>query len=165
MSDKRTDPRTDPLADPLREFAPCGPLAAYPTDPLREFAPCGPLTSARNEFYVHVDLHGGIERVRAARVSVAFPERRYAVLPEGYTEDGFCAFLKALDFYYRPGEAGVPQLMGTIWYKDGAWSQHEGAEYFAAPAYPDERWAYYEAPPLHDDCMKTHAGTASGVPA
>lgn len=128
-----------------------------------EYSPHGrPLASARNEFYVHVDLHGGIERVRAARISVAFPERHHAVLPENYTEEEFWAFFEALDFYYRPGEGGIPQLMGTIWYKDGAWSQREGAEFWASTRYPDERWAYYEAPPLHADCMKVHTAP-SGV--
>lgn len=132
-------------------------------DDLREFTPCGLLASARNEFYVHVDLHGGIERVRAARISVAFPERHHAVLPENYTEEEFWAFFEALDFYYRPGECGIPQLMGTIWYKDGAWSQREGAATgWRATRYPDERWAYYEAPPLHADCMKVHTAP-SGV--
>lgn len=56
----------------------------------------------------------------------------------GYTEEQYNAFVESLDFKYDAGYGGQ-ELFGTIWYKDGTWSdrgEYDGSEW----------WEHHECP-------------------
>ncbi len=55
-----------------------------------------------------------------------------------HTEEQYNAFIESLDFEYDAGYGGQ-ELFGTIWYKDGTWSdrgEYDGSEW----------WNYHECP-------------------
>lgn len=63
-------------------------------------------------------------------------------LTTGYTTEDYDEFIRKLDFKYDNGY-GSQNLFGTIWYKDGSWSErseYDGSEYWsykACPVIPD----------------------------
>lgn len=63
-------------------------------------------------------------------------------LPENYSEAEFDTFLSQLDFDYDAGY-GIQMLFGTVWYKDGTYS--ERSEYDGS-----EWWEYRKAPEIPD---------------
>lgn len=64
------------------------------------------------------------------------------ILKIGYTLDEFNLFLQNLNFTYD-NSYGSQNLYGTIWYKDGTWS--ERAEYDGS-----EWWVHKVCPPIPD---------------
>jgi len=69
-------------------------------------------------------------------------DRERIVLPVGYTATMLDSFLALLDIEYDAGYGGQ-RLYGTIWYKDGTWSdrgEYDGSEW----------WVYQKAPDLPD---------------
>ena len=67
-------------------------------------------------------------------------------LPINYSEEDFSNFLDLLDFEYDDGY-GSQELFGTIWYKDGTWSdrwEYEG----------DECWEHKQYPAIPKECME-----------
>jgi hypothetical protein len=61
-------------------------------------------------------------------------------LPVNYTEEQYNAFIESLDFDYDSGYGGQ-ELFGTIWYKDGTWSdrgEYDGSEW----------WQYHVCPEI-----------------
>jgi len=58
-----------------------------------------------------------------------------------YTENEFEQFLHKLDFKYND-RLGSQRLSGIVWYKDGAWSERFGAEY----------WEYRKCPEIFKGC-------------
>ncbi len=64
-------------------------------------------------------------------------------LPVSYTQEQYDEFINSLDFEYDKGYGGQ-ELFGTIWYKDGTWSdrgEYDGSEwwdYQSCPGIPQE---------------------------
>ena len=61
------------------------------------------------------------------------------VLSIGFTENEFNLFTESLNFEYDGGFGGQ-ELYGTIWYKDGTWSdrgEYDGSEWWQRNKYPD----------------------------
>jgi hypothetical protein len=64
-------------------------------------------------------------------------------LPVSYTQEQYDEFVNSLDFEYDKGYGGQ-ELFGTIWYKDGTWSdrgEYDGSEwwnYQSCPSIPQE---------------------------
>jgi hypothetical protein len=61
------------------------------------------------------------------------------VLPVSYTQEQYDEFVNSLDFEYDDGYGGQ-ELFGTIWYKDGTWSdrgEYEGSEWWNYQSCPD----------------------------
>ena len=59
-------------------------------------------------------------------------------LKHSYTQEEYDLFIKSLDFDYDDGFGGQ-ELFGTIWYKDGTWSdrrEYDGSEW----------WEYHSCP-------------------
>jgi len=71
-------------------------------------------------------------------------DRRGFALTVGYTEGELVLFLQSLEFEYSDGYGGQ-ELYGTIWYKDGTWS--ERGEYDGS-----EWWEYKSCPPISEIC-------------
>ena len=60
------------------------------------------------------------------------------LLRDGHTTEELSRFLDTLDFDYDNG-FGSQQLFGTIWYKDGTWSEREeydGSEWWSIRKQP-----------------------------
>ena len=60
-------------------------------------------------------------------------------LPVSYTQEQYDEFVNSLDFEYDDGYGGQ-ELFGTIWYKDGTWSdrgEYEGSEWWNYQSCPD----------------------------
>ena len=64
------------------------------------------------------------------------------LLPDNYTAEQYSRFIESLDFGYDSGY-GLQELYGTIWYKDGTWSDRD--EYDGS-----ECWQYHSCPPIPD---------------
>lgn len=68
--------------------------------------------------------------------------KKHSVLKVGFTETDFNLFLKSLNYEYDSGYGGQ-EVLGTIWYKDGTWSErgeYDGSEwweYKSCPVVPD----------------------------
>jgi hypothetical protein len=64
-------------------------------------------------------------------------------LPVSYTQEQYDEFVNSLDFEYDHGYGGQ-ELFGTIWYKDGTWSdrgEYDGSEWWQChicPVIPKE---------------------------
>jgi hypothetical protein len=64
-------------------------------------------------------------------------------LPVSYTQEQYDEFLNLLDFEYNDGYGGQ-ELYGTIWYKNGTWSdrgEYDGSEwweYQSCPGIPEK---------------------------
>ena len=79
--------------------------------------------------------------------SVLCAEIKYGrgfALSVGYTDGELVLFLQSLEFEYSDGFGGK-ELFGTIWYKDGTWS--ERGEYDGS-----EWWEYKSCPPIPEQC-------------
>ena len=65
-----------------------------------------------------------------------------AFLRLGFTESDFNQFLESLNYDYDAGYGGQ-EVFGTIWYKDGTWSErgeYDGSEWWehkSVPSIPD----------------------------
>ena len=68
--------------------------------------------------------------------------KKNSVLKVGFTETDFNLFLESLNYDYNDGYGGQ-EVFGTIWYKDGTWSErgeYDGSEwweYKTCPVVPD----------------------------
>jgi len=63
----------------------------------------------------------------------------------GYTIAQYEEFLNNLDFKYHAGYGGQ-ELFGTIWYKDGTWSdrgEYDGSEW----------WQHYQIPIIPEELL------------
>ena len=99
--------------------------------------------NAKQEFAEHTE--GSV--VACAEIAVGYlctDEERPAIrLPLGYTAEEYEAFLNKLNFKYDDGYGGQ-ELYGTIWYKDGTWSErgeYDGSEWWEhrfVPEIPEE---------------------------
>jgi hypothetical protein len=59
-----------------------------------------------------------------------------------FTAEQYSSFIESLDFGYNNGY-GLQELYGTIWYKDGTWSdrwEYDGSE----------GWQHHSCPPIPD---------------
>ena len=72
-------------------------------------------------------------------------ERKFLLLPVGFTSNQYDSFLLELDFDYD-NSFGNQLIMGCIWYKDGTWSERDCAE--------DEWWEYKSCPPLPNQYLQ-----------
>ena len=64
---------------------------------------------------------------------------RTFILTTGYTQKDWNDFLSKLDFMYDSGYGGQ-EVFGTIWYKDGTWSErgeYDGSEWYEYHKCPD----------------------------
>ena len=68
--------------------------------------------------------------------------KKHALLPVGFNDEAFALFLAAIDYNYDAGYGGQ-EVFGTIWYKDGTWS--ERGEYDGS-----EWWEYKKMPEIPD---------------
>lgn len=60
-------------------------------------------------------------------------------LPVGYSREEFIDFCDSINFKYDSGY-GVQELFGTIWYKDGTWSErgvYDGSEWWVYKSCPN----------------------------
>lgn len=60
-------------------------------------------------------------------------------LSVGYTLEEHIAFIESLDFEYDAGYGGQ-ELFGTVWFKDGTWSdrgEYDGSEWWNYHICPD----------------------------
>lgn len=65
------------------------------------------------------------------------------ILTTGYTSEEYKQFLESIDYLYDNGYGGQ-ELFGTIWYKDGTWSnrgEYDGSEW----------WNHNGCPPIPDN--------------
>jgi hypothetical protein len=63
---------------------------------------------------------------------------KHHLLPMGYSVRKWNLFLRSLDFEYDGGY-GIQEIFGTIWYKDGTWSErgeYDGSEWWAYKSVP-----------------------------
>ena len=66
-------------------------------------------------------------------------ERFRAILPIGFTDNELSLFLSAIDYTYDSVYGGQ-EVYGTIWYKDGTWSErggYDGSEWWEHKVCPD----------------------------
>lgn len=98
-------------------------------------------TNAKDEFLAHV----GTRPILCAKLVFEqddINERRYT-LPVGYTQEQYDYFLLKINRKYDAGYGGQ-ELFGTIWYKDGTWSdrgEYDGSEWWqhqVCPEVPEE---------------------------
>lgn len=92
--------------------------------------------NAKKEFLSHIDASGDVKCATVQHIDVVEP----ILLPVGYTEEQFDAFLEALNFEYYNGYGGQ-ELFGTIWYEDGTWAdrgEYDGSEW----------WEHHSCPPI-----------------
>jgi len=75
-------------------------------------------------------------------------ERLVAQLPVGFTKNDLSLFLSAINYTYDSGYGGQ-EVFGTIWYKDGTWS--ERSEYDGA-----EWWEHKICPEIPESLNNTH---------
>jgi hypothetical protein len=101
-------------------------------------------TNAKHEFLNHIRSYTG-SNVLCATIQKGDDwgddeevAQRTVILTTGYTEEDWKEFLSKLDFMYDSGYGGQ-YLFGTIWYKDGTWS--ERGEYDGS-----EWWEYHKCP-------------------
>ena len=62
-----------------------------------------------------------------------------AKLPVGFTKNELSLFLSAIDYNYDSGYGGQ-EVFGTIWYKDGTWSErgeYDGSGWWEHKACPE----------------------------
>lgn len=65
-------------------------------------------------------------------------KKKEVLLPVGFSKNELSLFLAALDFEYDNGYDGQ-ELYGTIWYKDGTWSdrgEYDGSEWWVYQSFP-----------------------------
>ena len=104
--------------------------------------------NAKQEFLDHV----GDRKVKAAIIFRGFDNfyedegTSQTTLKVGHTTADYEQFLQQLDFSYDEGYGGQ-ELIGTIWYEDGSWS--ERGEYDGS-----EWWAYKSCPEITDELKK-----------
>lgn len=68
------------------------------------------------------------------------PQSKKIILKVGFTKEDLNNFLEELNFNYDAGYGGQ-ELFGTVWYKDGTWSERD--EYDGS-----EWWALRRVPPI-----------------
>jgi len=72
----------------------------------------------------------------------SYYEEEQSFLKVGFSESDFNLFLESLNYDYDDGYGGQ-EVFGTIWYKDGTWSErgeYDGSEwweYKVVPTIPD----------------------------
>ena len=62
-----------------------------------------------------------------------------SILRTEYSNEEFIEFIESLNFHYDNG-FGAQELFGTIWYKDGSWSdrrEYDGREWWEHHHRPD----------------------------
>jgi len=74
----------------------------------------------------------------------SYDNRKSYILSVGFNNDEMDLFINSLDFDYDSGFGGR-RLYGTIWYKDGTWSDRR--EYDGL-----ERWVYQKVPGIPKEC-------------
>lgn len=95
--------------------------------------------NAKNEFHTHLatirkstqDVMCAFARKSISRQSSNKSEH-LAILTKPWRQEDMDAFLEALDFEYDSGY-GTQQVYGTIWFKDGTWSdrgEYDGSEWW-----------------------------------
>lgn len=94
--------------------------------------------NAQKEFLEH--SHGYGDGIICAEVIVELggTPLTFLKLRSQYTFEDYETFLQSLDFEYR-NSTGRQGLFGTIWYKDGTWSERTWYgewEYFSCPEIP-----------------------------
>lgn len=65
--------------------------------------------------------------------------RKCAKLSIGFSPNEYTLFLEAINYEYDSGYGGQ-EVFGTIWYKDGTWSErgeYDGSEWWEHKARPD----------------------------
>lgn len=91
------------------------------------------MTNAKMEFL----LETAGKEVKCA--TVRHYSRGEPNLKVGYSEIDLALFLNSLDYIYDSGWGGQ-ELYGTIWYKDGTWSdrgEYDGSEWWNYNSVPD----------------------------
>lgn len=66
-------------------------------------------------------------------------DRKIFRLTIGFSENEYQLFLKCINYEYDSGYGGQ-EVYGTIWYKDGTWSErgeYDGSEWWEYKACPD----------------------------
>lgn len=97
------------------------------------------MTNAKEEFLEEVK---GKELLCAEiRYEMSYDERdfQWFSLKRNYSEKDYKEFLSLLDFTYDDGYGGQ-ELFGTIWYKDGTWSdrgEYDGSEWWEYRKVPE----------------------------
>ena len=102
--------------------------------------------NARDEFIKHV----GDNKIKCAYLHKDFDwesdDYEYkCLLKIGYSPEEYEDFLGSLDFSYDNGYGGQ-ELFGTIWYKDGSWSErgeYDGSEWWEYKTVPGIPVALY----------------------
>lgn len=64
--------------------------------------------------------------------------KKIAILPIGYSVSVMQNFLEAINYQYDSGY-GLQEVYGTIWYKDGTWSErgeYDGSEWWEHKSCP-----------------------------
>lgn len=97
-------------------------------------------TNAKKEFVEHVQSWGSEVKCAIIWVEDEWTEDidNETILRDGHTKEELSRFIESLNFDYDSGY-GRQELFGTIWYKDGAWSEREeydGSEWWAVRAKP-----------------------------
>lgn len=96
------------------------------------------MINAKKEFLEHIENRPRVVCAVVKDVHYDNENKRHRVLYENYTEVEYNSFLESLDFVYDDGY-GFEYLGGTIWYKDGTYSdrgKYDGSEW----------WEYHKAP-------------------
>ena len=101
------------------------------------------LTNAKEELLTHLTDSGkGVNDILCVEITSDDDGEgmdRLRKLLVGYSEDDLIVFLGSLDFNYDSGYGGQ-ELHGTIWYKDGTWSErgeYDGSEWWEYINYPE----------------------------
>lgn len=95
------------------------------------------MENARQEFIEHVEQR----EIKCVTIKLEpwNDDSINRILPIGYNDSQFEVFLNSLDFSYDAGYGGQ-ELYGTIWYKDGTWSErgeYDGSEWWAHKSCPE----------------------------
>ena len=74
--------------------------------------------------------------------------KKIAILPVGYSDVEMQQFLQAINYQYDDGFGGQ-EVYGTIWYKDGTWSERG--------EYDGSEWWEYKSCPVVPDALRSGA--------
>jgi hypothetical protein len=108
-------------------------------------------TNAKQEFLNHINHISGVVLCAEIQKGDDYGDdeeiiERTFILTTGYTEEDWKEFLSKLNFMYDSGYGGQ-ELFGTIWYKDGTWSdrgEYDGSEW----------WQYNKCPDIPDSVRR-----------
>lgn len=84
------------------------------------------MINCKEEFLRHTaETRAEVKAAIIERYSNPREDEKAFVLPIGYTEDQLRSFLQSIDFEYAGDNKHRAEIIGSIWYSDGSWSERD----------------------------------------